>query len=598
MKLLVYDFEVFKYDTLLGVIELQEDLSKKYVQIWDLSEIRDYYEQHEDDIWIGHNNLGYDAPIMQAILKKQNPYRVSKQIVKENIRHRLNIKMKNYDTMQGKYSLKATEYVVGKKISETEVDFDLDRYLTEEEKLRTESYNRDDLDQTYENFMEQIDDFSLRLDLMKEFNLSEKYLTATETSIAAKVLGAQRIDGIENMVVKPTLYSNLKLNNQDLLQFYLNEDFRTDKKLKFICCGAEQTVGSGGIHSAQRNYSCERALYFDVSGYYNLTMMNYNLLPRTLPSEAKEKYKYMYHEQLRLKKINPRKRVIYKLILLAVFGAMLNEYTDFYDPWTGLLVTITGQLFLVDLLEKLEPYCLCVQSNTDGIILDPFDWKDKDKIISIVEEWENRTGYVIKKEEITHLRQRDVNNYTCIHDGKVEVHGEALGRYSQRDSLVVSKSWNNKDALIISQGVTDYLIYNKLPEQTVDKHKNDLIFFQQLARPLSYDSVKLYHLNKKVDFNVEKLNDSVINNVEDMQKINRVFALKDEIDHSVVFKMKNDKPNKIAGLPNNCFVYNEDIRESPQEVLDKIDYNFYIQRIYERINEFYTRKEDKIKKVV
>ena len=82
-------------------------------------------------------------------------------------------------------------------------------------------------------------------------------------------------------------------------------------------------------------------------------MINYDLLSRTIPQEYKELYKFMYHEQLRLKKENPALRGVYKTILLAVFGAQMNKYTDFYDPQTGSLVMIVGQLFLVDLLEKL-----------------------------------------------------------------------------------------------------------------------------------------------------------------------------------------------------------------------------------------------------
>ena len=72
--------------------------------------------------------------------------------------------------MKGFYSLKTTECVVGKNISETPVDFNLDRPLTEEERLLTESYNRDDLEQTRDNFYAQFDDFALRLDNIKEFN--------------------------------------------------------------------------------------------------------------------------------------------------------------------------------------------------------------------------------------------------------------------------------------------------------------------------------------------------------------------------------------------------------------------------------------------
>ena len=42
---------------------------------------------------------------------------------------------------------------------------------------------------------------------------------------------------------------------------------------------------------------------------------------------GKKLYEYMYQEQLRLKKIDPVKRALYKTILLAVSGAQRNKYS-------------------------------------------------------------------------------------------------------------------------------------------------------------------------------------------------------------------------------------------------------------------------------
>lgn len=586
MNILVYDFEVFKYDTLLGVKKVNEDGSTAYYQTWDLDEIRNFYKINKDALWVGHNNIGYDAPILEAIVKYQNPYEKSKQIVRDGIRSKCKLSMQNFDTMRGFYSLKMTEYVVGKKISETQVDFDLDRHLTESEKQQTEEYNRDDLDQTYENFIAAFDIFELRLEIMKEFKLDKSCLNITGTHLASRCLGAKAIPGIEHMVVKPKLYENLQVKNQDLINYYLNDEFRTSKKLKLMICGTEHIIGSGGIHAAKKKCHYDKVMYFDVSGYYNLIMINYNLLPRTMPKESRELYVYMYHEQLRLKKINPLKRIVYKTILLAVFGAMMNEYTDFYDPWNGLLVTITGQLFLVDLLEKLEGIVDVVQSNTDGIMVVPHDWNDYDKVIAIVEEWEKRTGFTIKKETVTNLWQRDVNNYCCLHEGEFDVKGEVVARYGQLDKLVERQAWAGKEALIIAYCVTHYFLKNILPEDTVNEYKDNLLMFQFSCKPLSFDYVAI---------ETESLLDGSITETR-LQNVNRVFAYKNNEYSCKAYKHKKvngvDKKSKIAGLPNNVFVYNDDIRskEAVAMLSDTIDYQYYIDRAYERIAEFISLK--------
>ena len=345
MKFIIFDFEVFKYNTLLGALVIDKD-DERLFQSWDLQEIIKFFDVHKQDAWIGHNNIGYDNIILDAIVSGKNQAKIfttSKNIVNSRI-GKCHLDFINYDTMHGFYSLKSTELCVGKNISETPIDFELDRELTEDEKLQIESYNRDDLDQTKDNFFAQFDDFAIILDIMKEFNLPLNLMTVSGTKLASIVLGAKAIPGIENMVVETKLPKNIQLKNQEVINFYLNEDFRKKKQLKVMLCGCEHIIASGGIHAALKKIHVDKALYFDVSGYYNLIMINYDLLPRTMPKESRELYTYMYHEQLRLKKINPKKRAVYKRILLSVFGAMLNKYTDFYDPYHPALLALMAHI--------------------------------------------------------------------------------------------------------------------------------------------------------------------------------------------------------------------------------------------------------------
>lgn len=584
MRYLIIDFEVFRFDTLLGVIIVDKD-SETVFQTWSLQQIKKFYLDNVQNVWIGHNNFGYDNIILEAIIKNKTQeqiFNLSKTLTSDH-KTKCRLPLITYDTMKGFYSLKTTECVAGKNISETPVDFELDRSLTEEERLLTESYNRDDLEQTRDNFYAQFDDFALRLDIIKEFNLSLDALNVTGTKLASLVLGAKAIDNIEDMVVETKLPKNLQVKNQDVLNFYLNEDFRKNKRIKVNLCECEHIIASGGIHAAQKKIHCDKALYFDVSGYYNLIMINYNLLPRTMPQKSKELYIYMYHEQLRLKKINPRKRLIYKTILLSVFGAMSNQYTDFYDPYHGSLVTITGELFLVDLLEKLEGKVKVIQSNTDGIIVVPInnDWSLKDEIIHIVEEWEQRTGFVIKKEEIYNLWQRDVNNYCFDDNGKPVVRGEAMSAYDKLSNPIYNQLWNAKEPGVIAKGMVDYLLYGITPEDTVENNKKNLIYFQYICKKMSFDYLQY---------------EAVTNDGEEikckLQNVNRAFASNNgnEIGTIIKYKLSDGKLKKtrVQSLSPNVFVYNTDIRSQKiiDQLITKIDYQYYINRIYERLGEF------------
>lgn len=586
MKIIIFDFEVFKYDTLLGckIISPEE---VNIFQTWDLNEIRDFYNENLNSIWIGWNNESYDNLILQAIIKGENEKKVKKisdDMILKKRRGYLNIKLNYYDLMTNHFTgLKSIEAFDGKNISESEVDFNIDRPLTEKEKLLTESYNRDDLEQTYENFINLQNEFQLRLDMINTFNLPLDALHYTGTQVAELVLKAEKIDGIEDMVIKPKMYKELILNNPKLINFYLNEKYRTTEKLKIDVCGLEHKIGMGGIHAAKNNYTTDWAYYFDVSGYYNLIMINYDLLPRTIPEESKKLYTFMYEEQLRLKKIDPGKRKVYKPILLAVFGAEINPHCKFYDPYKGRLVTITGEIFLVDLLEKLEGKVELIQSNTDGIIAKPLPGVKDEELISTINEWQNRTGFVLKLDKIYDIHQRDVNNY-MYRDSKGEIHvlGEALKHYKGDKNAFVTDGYNSKEPLIISNCIVEYFMNGKSPEEIIEENKDNLKLFQYICKKLSFDWIEYDKMNLTNEISIS----------EKVQNVNRAFAYNNPNEIGMLYKYKEVdgklKKTKISNLPKSVFVYNNEIlsKEARDKIQPMIDYDYYILRAYERIAEF------------
>lgn len=585
MRVIIFDFEVFKYDTLFGCIVLDEQ-KEEVVQIWDLNEFIKFYYSHKDCIWIGHNNDAYDNHIIKAILEKRNVYRESKSLINNGrFRGKAELDIYTYDLMCCKYySLKLTELLIGKSIHTTDVSFDLDRELTDEEKRLTEGYNLDDLLQTKHNFYELKSEMLLRLRLIKEFDIDKKFLTATEARLAALALHARQIAGIEYKYVAPKIYDTLQIKNQEVIDFYLREGFRNNEKLTVTLCGVEHQLGSGGIHAALKKCHENDMLYLDVSGYYNLVMINYDLLPRTIPQEGKDLYEYMYHQQLALKGVDNAKRSVYKTILLAVFGASMNKYTDFYDPQIGSLITITGQLFLVDLLEKLEGKIKLIQSNTDGIIVKPLPQYSEEDVLSIVKEWCTRTGFVIKPKKITNLHQRDVNCYCYDVEDSWDVKGDAFVGSFGMETPLIHELYVSKEPAIVGLAVKDYFLNKIKPEQTIKEHIRELRFFQYLCKKLSYDYCTYESTNIQTG----------ITTSEYTADLNRCFALKyDGETINVIVKHKSrdgkEAKAKLPNMPDNYFIFNKDILndETIDELVEKIDYQWYIDRSYKRIAEFY-----------
>jgi len=563
MKVIVFDFEVFRYNTLLGAYIVGED---RYIQLWNAAKIKEFYYDNYREIWVGHNNTDYDNHILEAIVSGKDPYEVSQNIVNNKKRYYLNLKLNYYDLMQlHPTSLKVMEASVGRNISESEVDFNIDRPLTEEEKLEVESYNRDDLNQTFLDLKLSKSEFQLRFDLIKEFNLPLDALHYTQAQIAEAALRAQKDDSLINKPVLPTVYPQMKVSNQEALNFYLEQGFRNGKKPIITLCDLPHQMGAGGMHAGKEKYHTDSAIYLDVSGYYNLIMINYDLLSRAIPEDGKKLYEFMYHEQLRLKKIDPVKRAVYKTILLAVFGAQMHKNSKFYDPWTGALVPVVGQMFMIDLLEKLEGKIELIQTNTDGIIVKPLPLINEQEIMDVVTEWCGRTGFVIKPERIYDIYQRDVNNYMYRDaDGKIHTKGEAVGYYERWDNPLEGNSYNSKEPIIIHYCIVEYLMNNVKPERTIVNYSKNFRMFQWICKLQTFD-----YLTFEKGGEVTRL-----------QKVNRCFASKEP---GMIYKNKKGKHDRYSNLSDNVFVWNEDLSSLD---FKKIDYVYYARRAYERIFEF------------
>lgn len=586
MNIIIFDFEVFKYDTLLGCIVVNDNGIRLY-QTWDLEEMRMFYNQNKRSIWIGHNSDGYDNHILKYIVDGgKDVFKKSKAIINQKIRGKAELDVLAYDLMCCTYySLKVTELLVGKKIHTTDVDFDIDRPLTLAEKQLEEEYNYDDLDQTYSNFLELKDQMVLRLSLLSEFNIDKKYFTATEAKLATLALGAKQIPGIEYKHIAPIVYDTLQVKNQDVMNFYLSEGFRKGQRLDVTLCGVLHTMGSGGLHGARKKCYATDFLYLDVSGYYNLIMILYDLLPRTIPQKGKELYKYMYEQQLLLKG-KPElatKRTVYKTILLSVFGASMNEYTDFYDPQVGSLITIVGQMFAVDLLEKLEGKIYLIQTNTDGIMCKPLPGYTDDDILAIVKEWCNRTGFVIKPKKIDEIYQRDVNCYIYNEGNSGSTKGDIFSASYGVDQPVLNKFYQIKECPAISFAVKQYFRNGISIEETIESIKHDLRYFQFITRKNTYDYCQLEETDLRTkEKTVSKIDDT-----------NRVFASKDKMTESIIvkYKTRNGKTthSKLANMPSTYFIYNDNIttEQAKNKLSEKIDYQYYIDKAYERVQDIY-----------
>ena len=155
--MLFYDFEVFKEDWLVVIIDTDKEIINEIVN--DRSKLNEIYQANKNNIWIGYNSRRYDQYILKAILAGFNPKEINDFMIVEGkggweFSSLLNkFPIINFDIMTSMHSLKQLEGFMGNNIKETSVPFDIDRKLTDSELQEVLKYCRHDVEQTMEVFL-------------------------------------------------------------------------------------------------------------------------------------------------------------------------------------------------------------------------------------------------------------------------------------------------------------------------------------------------------------------------------------------------------------------------------------------------------------
>lgn len=585
--MIFYDFEVFKYDWLVVIKDTTAKITTNIIN--DVEKLRAFYETHKNDIWVGFNSRSYDQYILKGILLGFNPKEINDHII---VQHKggweysslfFKIQFYNYDIMTDKNKgLKQLEAFMGNDIRETTVNFNIDRKLTQKEIEEVLFYCNHDVEQTMYVFMNRKEEFESQMSLIKTFKLPLKNVSKTKAQLSAIILEAERVHNREdefNVTLVDTIklekhkdiyvwYQNTRdilLNDKELLtKLYKDEKEKKkwykSKQLNVDIMGVPHTFAWGGLHGARTNY-IGKGIFInsDVTSFYPSLMIEYGFLSRNV--RQVEKFKEIYDIRVGLKNEGKKKeQAPYKIVLNGTYGASKDKYNNLYDPLQANNVCINGQLMLLDLIEHVEnnlPGAILIQSNTDGVMFKLPNEKSLKEYEKISNEWSERTKMGLEHDIIERVIQKDVNNYIIVKKG---------GKIKSKGAYVKELNNLDNDLPIVNKALMDYFIKDISAEETIN-NCNELIQFQIVVKASSKYKYALH-------------GNEIIN-----EKISRVFASRSRRDPGI-FKLKNDKnkPDKMAGTPENAFIENGDIK--CVRIPRKLDKQWYIDVANKRIKDF------------
>lgn len=567
-----YDFEVFKYDWMVVVINpVTHD---ERVIINDVDALTALYEEHKREVWVGYNNLHYDQFIFKGILCGFDPKAINDFIIAEG--HKgweyssllRKVYMVNYDVFHPRTDrgLKTHEAYLGNDICETTVPFDIDRKLTEAEIAETVKYCRHDVEQTIEVFIQRKSEFDARMDLLKMFDLPLVYLGKTDAQLTAIILGAERParprDDEFDIVPLPCL----DLGPYDFIRaWYLdpaNQDYSAT--LDFDIAGCPHKCAWGGLHGAIAQYAGEG--YFinvDVESYYPAEMIAHELLSRNVQDPSK--FKGIRDHRIELKHAKDPRQKALKLVVNGTYGASKDKFNALYDPRQANMVCVNGQLMLIDLIHKLvrDVGAEIIQSNTDGVLIrmpDGFDGGPDafyDRVDDVAYEWEHRTGMGLEFDEFTRVYQKDVNNYVLVAaDGSMKTKGAYVKKLGSLDY----------DLAVVNKALVEFMVHGVPVEDTIAAD-DDLIDYQRVVK-----------VSGKYKYGVhghERLTDRCF----------RVFASTRESDGMIArVKAGKAKPEKFGNTSEHSFIDNGDVHG--KKCPGYLDKSWYIQLAKTRLAQF------------
>lgn len=602
-KIYGYDFEVYSKINWFCVTFINyEDRNKEVVIVNDRAKLIEFYNSHKDDIFISYNGRQYDTGIFKGILDGMNVGFVNDKLIKEGkkpfqvVKNAKKYPLNDYDTILKDKSLKQLEAFMGDDIRETEVDFNIDRPLTEEEIKQTLYYNHHDVIEVLRVLDYCWDDFEGQLDIIELYGLDMSYFTKTKVQLAVspKILNAvdqhtlddefdirlpETIQLSDKYKFIPEWYMNPK--NWRYKEHLRSEDNQHNNQLCCTVAGIPHVFAWGGCHGADDKEAVFEGiiLHADVASMYPTTDIEYGLLSRKFKNP--DDFKQMRDFRLKLKsEKNPKNKAL-KPMINGVYGAGKDRNNPSYDPLMANLTCIFGQMFILDLIDKLEPYCRLLQTNTDGIFVLCENEEMKNKVIEITNQVGKRLKMEFEIDEYTKLIQKDVNNYIAVKkNGELECKG----------AMVKFNKPIDNDLPILNDDVRNYLAYDIPVEQTINEC-NEYIKFQKVIK-LSAKYKEIWYGNgvSGKDNKITFINGELLKG-----KVHRVFASKRQSDGSI-YKLKIEKGVKsyeqFANTPTHLFIDNEDVHDkSIPEYLDK---EYYINEAKKRIDMFLTKDEERV----
>lgn len=463
----------------------------------DLGSLRWVFENFQI---IGFNSYGYDIPIASlalagkdnALLKAATDIIIGEGERGYNVVKRFKAKMLKIDHIDiiEVAPLSASLKIYGGRVHTRrmqDLPFPPEATLAPKQAAIVRWYCGNDLDTTIDLYNEVEDDIELRVELGHEYGMDLR--SKSDAQIAEAVIRAEIEKLTGQRVQKPTIAPGTvyKYHPPAFLQFQTplmnrvmdtvrSADFIVSEKgsigmpkaladLQITMNKSTYTMGIGGLHSTEKSAAHfsgprNKLIDRDVTSYYPFIILNLGLFPHHLGTNFLTVYWQLVDRRLTAKSAGDKKRAnSLKIVINGSFGKLGSAYSVLYSPNLLIQTTVTGQLSLLMLIERLELAGIeVVSANTDGVVIKPATEMEA-TLNAIVAQWEADTGFTTEETRYAALFSRDVNNYIAVMEDKSDFKGKGI--FAKPDLK------KNPQSRICIDAIGELLLHNKPIAETI-----------------------------------------------------------------------------------------------------------------------------------
>lgn len=509
MKHVVFDTEIFANRFLFCGRVLE---NRNLIVIWGhqpdaIERLREVMES--GCTFVSFNGIRFDLPVISAFLsgmaqvdlKKMSNDIIELEVQPWQVYKKMRIKeleVDHIDLMEVAPGTFSSLKAYGSRMHMRwlkDLPFDHMSELTDIQCMEVEAYCINDLDTTEELFNRLKLEIQLRIDVGSKNG--EDFRSKSDSQMAeavfVKKLGMTRAKASVPYHVNYKVPHFVKFNSHELSElatriedheYLINQAtghviFPDFLKQKVKLNAGEYQMGVGGLHSTHDKKACYVStkdyivMDLDAASYYPNIAINCKLIPQNTGEKFIQVYKEMITQRLEAKrlwkeaeKVNDKQTIIeqksiadsLRIAVNGTFGKTASKWSPLYSPDLMIAITLTGQLTLLSLIEKLETAGVTTLSaNTDGIAIGG-SRDAMERVLNVVYDFEQMSGFEFEYTPYRVLAMKDVNNYIAVKKNRKI---KAKGIYAEQS---LSK---NPNAQVCSEAVANWLAFGTPFQDTI-----------------------------------------------------------------------------------------------------------------------------------